>query len=219
MPAIAIVVFLFMLAVGIAGTTKGIRQISNHQIRRGISYLSVGGFLLFALAVLFILPAVVRAPAPSRRSHCMSNLAQIGKALKMYSMDHADQFPPTLLGLTNYLNTSVNSPKIFVCPSSGHEPGSLSKVDDWTDYSYVSGLTEIDPCNCVHAFCQVEGHHGEGLNVLYIDGSVQWATTSNFIAMTSTPSLFFGTTNETALTELQKRTKIVRGTKQIGNKK
>jgi prepilin-type processing-associated H-X9-DG protein len=145
----------------------------------------------------------------------MSNLHQIWRALKMYCSPAEDErLPLTLHELTtNY----VNNPDILVCPCSGHNPGMISNCDNWTDYAYVSGLNEDDP-NGVSAFCPPENHDGKGANVLYGDGSVQWLQVSHFVTLTSTPSLFFGTTNETVLAELQKRTKIIRGTKQIGKK-
>ncbi len=179
---------------------------------------------LIPLFALFVILAILAGMCPcsfscskerARRSKCTANLSQIGKALKMCSMDHADRFPATFLELTNYVGSF---PKLFICPSSDHRVGAMTNVNEWTDYAYVSGLTEADPSDGVSAFCPPENHDGDGGNVLFVDGSVQWVAASDLVAMTSSPALFFGTTNEVALADLQKRTKIIRGTKQIGKK-
>jgi len=150
---------------------------------------------------------------PERRQGiCGSNLGILGRAATFYSMDHSEGLPPNLSTMTNF---GANRPKAFVCPSSGHSPGDLANVDDWVDYSYVSGLTAADRAECVLAFCSPENHKGQGCNVLFVDGSVCWYDAEDFVALTSNPALFFGTTNAAELAEIQSRAKILRGTKPI----
>ena len=88
--------------------------------------------------------------------------------------------------MTNYLH----NPKVYICNKSGRTAGTLDGVDAWTDYALVAGLTENDPSVLPQAFCRPEHHNGDGANVLYLDGSVQWLTSGDFTALTN--NLFKG---------------------------
>jgi len=82
---------------------------------------------IIAILAAMLLPALSRAREQARRSVCISNLKQIGLALKMYSQDYREFYPATsksddtkmttvgCLGLLypNY----VSAPGTFVCAS------------------------------------------------------------------------------------------------------
>ena len=89
--------------------------------------------LILALAAL-LLPVVSRAKTQSHRATCVSNLRQVGLAIKMYADDHKDVLPlgPPSRGsdlvwigfrpmVQNYLGiySQAASPhdKVFVCPA------------------------------------------------------------------------------------------------------
>jgi hypothetical protein len=111
--------------------------------------------------------------------------------------------------------------KTVHCKGSGHQAGTSTNIHSWTDYAYVSGLTDTDNVNCVLAFCLPENHKGEGANVGLIGGRVEWYSCkysytnsfgryiSTFQDLTNTPALFYGTTNEVELADLMKRTRII----------
>lgn len=174
-----------------------------------LAWLCVLGLLVF------VLPLFLPTHGKSPRSKCMAYLLQLGKAMKMYSMDHNANCAMSFSELTNYANNA----KLYICPTSGHLPGNISNVDEWADYVLVAGLRESDPKYSVHVFCLPEYHKGAGANVLFLDGSVQWSDAQDFAKLTNDPTLFFSTSNQTQLAELKARTHLVCPTNHIMRKK
>lgn len=80
---------------------------------------------IIAILAAMLLPALARAREQARRSVCISNLKQIGLALRMYSQDYREFFPITSAGTLQtavgclgllYPNY-VSAQKTFICPS------------------------------------------------------------------------------------------------------
>lgn len=76
--------------------------------------------LLVVIAIIAILagllfPVLATARASARRTGCISNLRQIGLALRMYR-DDTDALP---LRLSAIEAAYVREPRVFVCPSDG----------------------------------------------------------------------------------------------------
>lgn len=159
---------------------KGAACLFQRKIRSGLLYLVVGIPLFLALAAFILLPAIVCHPPRDRRSQCMNNLSQIGKACMMYSMDHNEAFPHSFSQITNFLP----NPKVFVCSSSGHKPGPLHLVDQWTDYVLVTNVSAASRSDHVVAYGRPENHDGKGCHVLFVDGSVIWVSPKDFTNLT-----------------------------------
>jgi len=101
---------------------------------------------IIAILAAMLLPALARAREQARRSVCVSNLKQIGLALKMYSQDYREYFPiwgtmgsadetsaavPLALLYPQY----VSAQKTFICPSDlGHRTTNAASVST-TPYS------------------------------------------------------------------------------------
>ena len=99
-----------------------------------IAGICVSGFMLL-LSIPFMagltLPALARArhraqvfsqSTPQQRMQtiqCVTNMKQLGLAVRVYAVDHNDQLPPTATWC-DAIQTNVGSPKVFQCPS---EPG------------------------------------------------------------------------------------------------
>ncbi len=119
-----------------------------------------------------------------RREQCQSNLKQIGIACKLYSHDHGGKFPlhwDSLASGTEYLN----KPKVYVCPTTGHQPGELTAVDTWSDYILVPYLKEGDhDKTVVLAFSNPDCYPGQGGNVLFADGHVVWCPLDEYRRLT-----------------------------------
>jgi len=80
---------------------------------------------IIAILAAMLLPALARAREQARRSVCISNLKQIGLALRMYSQDYREFFPitsattlQTAVGCLGLLYPNyVSAQKTFICPS------------------------------------------------------------------------------------------------------
>jgi prepilin-type processing-associated H-X9-DG protein len=112
----------------------------------------------------------------ARRVSCCSNLKFACFALHMYAADHGEIYPERLAEIGKYL---AFQPALFRCFGSGNEPGTFETVDEWTDYVYVPGLPESVLPDTVIMYCPAKNHKGEGGNVLFGDGHVEWFNTQN----------------------------------------
>jgi len=106
--------------------------------------------LLVVIAIIgilagMLLPAIAAAREKARRTRCMSNVSQFGKALAMYSMDYDERYPGTLAALSKYVGSN---PKLFDCPSDERDPApSFGKLDastgkDYCGYNLMTSYVE-----------------------------------------------------------------------------
>jgi len=154
--------------------------------------------IIGALAAM-LLPALSMGRERARRTTCMNNLRQFAMAYEMYAADFYEKFPidkDCLYGgdrtiCPRYMNT----PSTFWCPSSGNRnntvPAAIDSANWDNSYAFVFGLTASNkaavPVPVVsdrHIYQSGEtgyGNHKYGVNVLYIDSSVQWMNAVDII--------------------------------------
>jgi len=163
--------------------------------------------LLVVIAILgilasFLLPALGRSRETARGAKCMSNLRQLGIALKMYCNDHENKLPvmdnrllppappppnptPSMV-FSNYLDGT----NIFACPT---DAGTLSYFrQTGSSYFWVTLLNGLDADNITFTllgapislnvsgtpvFFDWDNFHekrgpGKEKNVLYLDGHI-----------------------------------------------
>lgn len=141
---------------------------------------------LRSLGVCGALTAVIAAAAPrvfnlplreaGGRQRCPSNLSHIGLITHWYADAHGGRLPDDVNGLfaSGYL-----SPADFVCPSSGDTPAATAaRIQSPGHCSYIylgKGRTQKEAtANFVLAYESLTNHRGEGMNVLYGTGDVEW---------------------------------------------
>lgn len=159
---------------------------------------SMSRLLLWAVAIIVIggmlisvmLPSLCKAREPANRVKCSANLRQIGLAISQYAEENGGHFPPSLAVLLKHADISL---ECLVCPSSNDERLSLTTTDEaladlaaaeqnapghkhGLSYVYVGGgwNAKTVPATAVLAYEPLENHNGQGANVLYGDGHVDW---------------------------------------------
>ena len=152
-----------------------------------------------------LVPVLGRARESARRVTCSNNLKQIGLGILIYAEENdavADSFPTDSDGgakesISKLYNAYVTNRELFSCPSlatdtSGLRIGDIANNTDgstagdgvWnSSYGYddTKGITD-SPNAAVMADnddgrALGENHKGQGMNVLYIDGHVDWRST------------------------------------------
>jgi len=145
---------------------------------------------IIAILAGILLPALGTAREKSRRIGCMSNLKQIGLALKQYALDYSDKFP--IIGACNGLEvlrqtSFLTNYKVYTCPTTAtlqNHPGNTYTALDSTntDFTLAAGMMEgssdkygrADSAIASDRTCnpqQVSNHISYG-NVLFIDGHI-----------------------------------------------
>jgi prepilin-type processing-associated H-X9-DG protein len=159
--------------------------------------------IIGVLAAL-LLPTLATARERARRTTCVNNLRQISMAYEMYAADWYEKFPvdenaiagPGASGKKTVMPFYVNTPRTFWCPSSASRnnapPGVVDENNCENSYAFVFGLTAsnraANPVPMIsdsHIYLGAGttgfGNHQYGVNVLFIDGSVQWINMEDIV--------------------------------------
>jgi prepilin-type processing-associated H-X9-DG protein len=153
-------------------------------------------YVAIALAcVIVLVPVLISSLDRSRHDHpprlrCASNLRQIGQGIAMYANENKGAFPDDLA--TVLLTQDITS-EVFVCPNTNDTfaEGPTTRVvatnltaGGHLSYVYVGkGLTANSPPGAVVAY-ERQSNHPDGMNVLYLDGHVEWHTAAEAKTLT-----------------------------------
>jgi prepilin-type processing-associated H-X9-DG protein len=135
---------LFGLVFGIIAL---VRIKNSHGALKGnglaIAGTIVSGVFLLMLPVwaAMLLPALAKAKQRAQTIQCVNNMRQLALAVRIYSSDHNNQFPPAATWCDT-LKSEVGSEKVFKCPAANE--------NDHCDYAFNSAVggkeeKEIDP--------------------------------------------------------------------------
>jgi prepilin-type processing-associated H-X9-DG protein len=177
----------------VAGQADGSRWRAG--VRDGLAglVLAVG-----CLGYMIAGPRLIVCGERADRVKCASNLKQLALGMLLYGQRHGGQLPPDLPTL--YLAEDLTAEQ-FVCPVSGDEiangmktPAVAGKLSDKPHCSYIyvgAGQTISAPSHTVLAYEPASNHSGDGANVLFGDGHVEFLGAKQLpaaLAPTTTPA-------------------------------
>jgi prepilin-type processing-associated H-X9-DG protein len=186
LPGITFLVALLISIIGVVLGTKGLRKTGDPTV--GGRPLAVVGILLNSLVFILIsalLLALPRRQSPqevANRVKCASNMRQLGMAIYVYASATKSGRLPDDIG-TVVADTAM-VPSICLCPSvereqkpdSGLTGAALAAwVNANTDYVYLGwGRRVSDDLETVILYELPRDHRGDGANVAFLDGHVEW---------------------------------------------
>ena len=108
------------LILGIVALGK-IRKSGGQLSGRGLAIAGIAlstFMLIFSIPVLaaLLLPAFAKAKNRAETINCVSNMKQLGLAMRLYSNDQNDKFAPAA-SWCDAIQSYVGTPKVFQCPS------------------------------------------------------------------------------------------------------
>jgi prepilin-type processing-associated H-X9-DG protein len=149
-----------------------------------IAGICVSGFMLFfsiPVMAAMLLPALARAKQKAETINCINNLKQLGLGVKLYAVNHNDQFPSAATWCDT-IQGGVGSPKVFQCPTEPNrrcafafnaklvgkkeneiDPQTVLLFESDAGWNGSGGPSELRP----HL------HSSRSVNVALADGSVQ----------------------------------------------
>lgn len=127
--------------------------------------------LVFQLLILpaLLLPSLLIVRDKAQRTYCAMNLRQINDASRLYAEENHEKFPDDIQQLSKYLP----DPRVFICPSSGHKPGNMNAIANWSDYVLVPNR-KFGGVDNVLAYSKLECYQGKGGNIAFMDNTIRW---------------------------------------------
>jgi prepilin-type processing-associated H-X9-DG protein len=180
---------LIGLILGIVATVK-IKNSRGRLTGNGLAIagICVSGFMLLiciplmAIMAGMMLPALAKAKERAQTIQCVNNVKQLALAVRIYSTDHDEKFPPSSTWC-DAIKTEAGTEKIFKCPAA--------KSNERCSYAFNSKLNGLNETNIAPDTVMIfettggwnvsggrelmltSSRHGRRYVVGFADGSVQ----------------------------------------------
>lgn len=115
---------------------------------------------------------------------CERNLKVFAHYLELYSNSHSGSYPDSLQTLILQCPQPIPS-SLFVCAGSNADPAPetsrselaasiVNNPERFVSYVYVrTGVNHRSNPNCVLVYEPLHNHHGEWMNILFLDGHIE----------------------------------------------
>jgi prepilin-type processing-associated H-X9-DG protein len=116
-------------------------------------------------------------------------MRQMGQGVLLYANDHKGKYPQKLGDL---VEEDLATWEVYVCPDAGVAPPPVEvqrdpkKLPAWINenatFVYLGAtMNGNNPANHVLMYEKFTNHGGQGFNVLYNDGHVEWSNMGNLV--------------------------------------
>lgn len=134
--------------------------------------------VLISLAVIGVLSSCRKPASLADQQNCKQQLRSLWSAIELYRHDHSNQWPPNLESLDKDMVG-----RLLTCPGvkTNSGPGGQS------DYLYLDWSKLLDgpgtsPGKWPLMYDRrMSNHDGRGVNVLMVDGSVEWDSNAEWL--------------------------------------
>ncbi|MFA6292124.1 MAG: DUF1559 domain-containing protein [Victivallales bacterium] len=183
---IILLIFVILILAGPISTICGfiyyIKIYGKLKLYKEGKYRQLANMILIGFVTMMIISGLAVCMTPmfscsrskAREVSCMSNLRQIGLALKMYSLDYNGFYPPIsgaagleMLRSGGYLENT----RLYICPNSERSPAREGEClsESTVDYIYIGGYSLSDTKKTAIVYDKDLNHKKYG-NILYSDG-------------------------------------------------
>lgn len=165
--------------------SRGVSPFPGAEAFSGMGMLQSQGPATSALMTSILLPSLSRSREFANRVKCGNNLRSIGQAVVLYQGAKNGKMPKSLGAAM--IETDAITLDTLVCPSSNNDAPAGELTDeqkiDWANQHASYILLDISKLKMddlradrVMAFEKPDNHDGDGINILYCDGHVDWVT-------------------------------------------
>lgn len=186
---ISSVVGLILGILAMSKVKKSNGALTGHGIALAGTIVSGVFLLMLPIWAAMVLPALVKARQRAHTIQCMNNMKQLALAVRIYSSDHDDHFPPAATWC-DAIRSNAPSEKVFRCPAAGENDrcdyafnSRLSGVDEKTINPETVLIIEADDnwnANGGPELVSSKWRHGGKLTVAFADGHIETVTPERF---------------------------------------
>ena len=137
---------------------------------------------LTAIVAIGLLASCAKPSSLADRQNCKQQLRSLWSAIALYRSDHNNQWPPNLQSLDKDILDHL-----LTCPGANAGAVQVTNVVGESDYFYVDWAKLPQEPGTVSGKYpliydrRLANHDGQGINVLMVDGSVEWDSNAEWL--------------------------------------